>query len=334
MSETTITIIVKYCLSSNATEVKEVSLDSLDISLFDVCKMAAPESTIFTFDRYYGKSAVMFEYQMLPYILVNKEYYEWNIPYSQVRIDDFISTHDINSWTPLYVEVNNAGGSGLFGAIYQSWSALKPVLDEIGRFLMLKDIILFVYKSFGKDKYKKPTQEEFYRFIVSKNQWDLQELSYRLSCDDEILKNLLLAYGFEEHEGRYWKNEYKVQKYIDTVESIRIKELYDNHGTTVNCYALNEIVCAINNDLAYMYVLNDMKKSDDEILAVTDMINMTITKSKDYYAYNSIEHKLMALAPFNSSFDSEKEESIYRLFYDLREFISETIQTLENDIMV
>lgn len=330
----TITIIVKYCLSSNTTEVKEVSLESLDISLLDVCRIAAPESTIFTFDHYYGKTAVMFEHQMIPYVLVNEEYYEWNVPYGRVRIGDFISTHGIDSWNPLYIEVNNAGGSGLFGALYQSWVALKPVLDEISRFLLVKDLVLFVYKSFGKDKNKKPTQEEFYRFILSKNQWDLQELSYRLSCDEDILNNLLLAYGFEEHEGKYWKNEYKVQKYIDTVESIRSKDLYDNHGTTVNCYSLNDMVCSINNNLAYMYVLNDMKKSDDEIMVVTDMINRTINRLKDYYTYNNIEHKLVVLAPFNDAFDSETEEYVYRLLFDLNEFVGEIVQTLENDIMV
>jgi len=39
------TVIIKYCLSSNNTTVKEVELDSLGISLLDVCEMVAePES--------------------------------------------------------------------------------------------------------------------------------------------------------------------------------------------------------------------------------------------------------------------------------------------------
>lgn len=321
----TVTIIVKYCLSSNNTEVKEVSLESLDIPLLDVCKTAAPGSSVYTFDRYYGKTAVMFEHQMLPYILVKEEYYEWNVPYSQARIGDFIRTHGIDSWNPLYIEVNNAGGSGFFGSLYQSWIALKPILDEIGRIILVKDLILFVYNSFGKAKSKKPSQEEFYRFIVSKNQWDLKELSIRLSCDEEILNNLLLAFGFEEHEGKYWKNEYRVQKYLDVVESIRISELYDNHGTTVNCFSLNDLVRSINNDLAYIYVLNDMKESNKEILSVTDMVNKVIIRSNDYYTYNSTEHRLVALTTFNCDFSNEKMEYLYGLYLDLSQFVNDLL---------
>ena len=333
MSET-ITVIIKYCLSSNNTEVKEIELASLDISLLSVCESLGTESGIFTFDRYYGKSAVMFEYQMLPYILVNNDYYEWNVPYGQAKIGDFIRTHGIDSWNPLYVEVNNAGGSGLFRSLYQSWAAIEPVLDEIGRCILLKDLILFVFNSFSSNKKKKPSHEEFYKFIVSKSQWDLRELSHMLLCDEALLKNLLLAYGYEEHEGKYWKNEYKVQKYINAVESVRDRDLYNNHGTIVNCFSLNDVIRLINNDLAYLYVLNDMKKSDDEIRIINEKIYRTVEKSDEYYTYDSIEHIIKPLEPFNSDFTEETEKYLYNLYFDLGQCIDSIIQLLENDIMI
>lgn len=330
-----ITVLVKYYFSRDNYQVKQIDIDSLDISLLDLCLLAEKryKTPLFTFEHYYGKSWLMCEGEMLPYLLVN-DTYVWNVPYKDVKLRDFLRTHEIDSSNPLVIEVNNCGGAGLTDFLYQGWLYLNTIMDYVGRGLTAREIVLFVINSFGNKRGQKPSFADFHAFILKREQWDIDDLAKRLNADKNVLGSILEVLGYENHEGIYWKNCWKVQQFEEATEQI-IDKLYNDHGhPELNSYSLNDTIFEINNNVHYLYILDSMRKCDNEISKVTSLIGRFVEESLGICTFSSETQDICIIDSKIGCVTEELVAEIVHKAYLLRDSINEIVRNVENALSI
>lgn len=247
-----IVLVCKYPLQTR--ELRSFSFECNDqISIMDICKQVISNGHFFSFEEYYGNSCLMAEYGVLPY-LISDGIIKWNVPYAEATLLDFINTHDIYDDT-IHVSVDNVGGAGDFcNTLYQGWLSVKPLLDMAGYVCTCKSIYDGIKMAFGAKKKNKPLFNEFYKYVMKKDKWDIDDLWKQTGIPKENLVQYISLFGYEYHEGYYWKNSWKVECYNQYVDKEELK-LKNNHNTSLNCYWLNHLIYSINLNLNYASVL-------------------------------------------------------------------------------
>ena len=330
-----LTITCCYPLTTRKNTTKLVIVNSFKDNFIETCYKAMDFGTVITFNRYYENSAIMFEGNMFPYILREGKYI-WNVRYDEVSVDEFLNTHQLSRDEEIIIEIDNVGGAGeLFQSLYQEWISILPILKDtlewVGSVWTVYEIVRHVRKSFGKKKKDKPKALEFYKFIVKRNRWNLQDLIKQLDADEELVKIFLMAAGYEEVRGIFTKNESKNRDFEQLFFAPQ-KELYYNHGLNVNCYSINNEIYNINLNITYIQILCNEKNSF-EILnnikeKILEIVSQRIDILKHSIDYLSINTKEIFPCTFN-------EDDEMNLWFELNEFnieLLETIKLFENEM--
>lgn len=307
-----------------------VSCDIHKDSLLDLCRYVIGAGHRISFDAYYGESFDMAIRERFPYIECDGRII-WNVPYSEVTVAEFLDTHGIEH-NRIYVDVDNVGGAldEFARTLYQGWLCLKPVMDVLGYISTVVWIVSCVRKGFGKAKEEKPSVSELKEFIMQKDKWDLSKLSVQLNADESFVKILLETFGYEEHEGIYWKNHWKVEQFNRA--SNRIDEaLYDNHGTEVNCYSLNDLVSGINMSLLYLDIICKEVNEAATYQQVVDNIKEEIEDFTQYISYHSVKNAVMLKEQFED-FSMETESELMFLLSKLKNELDEQVLVMESRI--
>ncbi|KGM97210.1 hypothetical protein Z968_04195 [Clostridium novyi A str. 4552] len=154
--------------------------------------------------RYYYNSNV------LPYIKKTDNTVIWEPSYNEIKVIDFIFTHNIQD-NIIYADtgIPQAGGPDLKDFI-QLWNEYYDVISQIVTLFGFVNGVLKIGKFFEKvfiDKFKNkkilPPQGVF-DLILSKKQWNHNELSQNLDIDKEDAKNILKLLGYK------WDNSRKL----------------------------------------------------------------------------------------------------------------------------
>ena len=220
MVENVVTVIMHFPLITN--DIKAFALPyRADETLADFCQEALEKGLDdagscrhrISFSRYYQDADLPNFFRWLPYLKRGDKLY-WNVPFDEVRVIDFLSM--FSSGRPeIHMDIDNVGGAfdALATVILQSWENIVPILNLLGYMVTVKEAVEFVRGLPGRNTSEKPPFENFVEYIYLKDSWDLEELSKQLGTTDKLLVDILEAIGYEEHEGRYWKNAWKVKKY-------------------------------------------------------------------------------------------------------------------------
>lgn len=167
--------------------------------------------------HYYPLSGVFsWNSQEIPYV-VSDGTVRWNQPYSQVRVSDFIRTHQIQD-SVLYAEGGypQAGGPG-FLPLMELWEAAYPVIEQILTIVEIGGLAIGAGKWAASLFRKKgvPPQTCF-DFLFSREKWNAFELAELLEIMPEEAKKLLDVSGY-----RYDRS---IMMYVQQPEALDMKE--------------------------------------------------------------------------------------------------------------
>jgi len=172
-------------------------------TLLDICQQAQGVTSSIIFEAYYSyfTFGLMHNEAVLPFLYSNGAI-EWNVPFSEAYLKDFLLTHNIEKEEGIYIEsgLPHAGGIGLpdFAVL---WDVVTPyVLDilavcaNIGGFIALIQIILQPWKK----KKRMPAPHTFFE-VTLKEKWNHHQLAeqLRIAHDPEKAKNLLRFLGYQ-----------------------------------------------------------------------------------------------------------------------------------------
>jgi hypothetical protein len=139
--------------------------------------------------------------EVLPYLII-KGRVEWNIPYSEALLSDFLRTHHINDKDGFRIVTGMplSGGLGL-PEITELWDmAIKYVVPILSIPALIEGVLAL------KDRMKKtiskqriPTPLTISEFILSKGKWNYHDLARFLGLyeQSEIAKGLLKLLGYK-----------------------------------------------------------------------------------------------------------------------------------------
>jgi hypothetical protein len=209
-----------------------------DSTLLEICQQAEGMTPSIIFEKYYTYFTfhLMHNESVLPYVYSN-DILEWNVPYSQVCLRDFLLTHNINKGEGIYVEsgLPLAGGIGLpdFALL---WDIVSPYVlgiistgADVGGFTSL---IFLIMQSWRKKK-RMPTPHTFFEVIL-KEKWNYRQLAKQLHIENESqkAKDLLKFLGYEwlPKEQLYYlprKKIRKAKKLLHSFDELKFKQLID-----------------------------------------------------------------------------------------------------------
>lgn len=206
-----VTIIAKHPLDPKRdTEILDIKFNK-NTTLSDITSKIENDLDIFTFSDYYPWS---FYWLMIdgicPYIKKDGKMI-WNVSYQEVLLVDFLNTHCLTEADPIIVYVDNVGGAGdiIANIVFQSWSSLWFAL-ETG--MTLFSFMKLIKDLFGITMKHSPSTHEIKALVLERDVWTPQDLSEEMLIPEEFAKLILDHLGYEEHEGSYWKNSWKVEK--------------------------------------------------------------------------------------------------------------------------
>lgn len=190
------------------TTLKDIFIDSKQVNA-DVSK-------------YYKLSGkYYFNNKRLPYIKKENNKIIWEPSYEKVKVIDFLFTHNIKN-NIIYADIGiiQAGGPDLKDFI-QLWYDYYPIINEIvtvfGFFSGIAEVSRFI-KSIFIDKSKKLLPPHgIFDLILSKKQWNHNELSENLDIDKESTKMILQGLGYK------WDNSKKIYVYQGDLNQLRKK---------------------------------------------------------------------------------------------------------------
>lgn len=172
--------------------------------------------------KYYKLSEnYYYNHNQLPYIKKIGGEIVWEPTYENIKVIDFIHTHDIKD-NIIYADtgIPQAGGSDLKDFI-KLWDQYYPIIDQIsslfGFCTGIAGIGLFIKSIFVTKKKKSPPPHGVFDLILSKNKWNHFELSEELEIDKEATKKLLQALGYR------WDNSEKLYIHQGDINEIREK---------------------------------------------------------------------------------------------------------------
>ena len=328
-----IILFFRYPLTNKAGETVAVSVESLQENLWETCKKAYPDGKYFSFDRYYGKSELMSPGRMFPYIL-RDDVYIWNVPYSDVTIQEFLDTHNLTEHDMIEAEVDNVGSAGeMLLRLYQEWVSFAEVagsvVDCIGRGMTVYSVVKWLYCSFGRKKESKPKVREFYQFLVSRNRWNVKALAKQLNADEPFLKSMLEAIGFEDRgDGNYIISREKNEKFRELCFSY-MDSRKNNHGVEINCYGVNEEVFLINRNMLYLRILCSEIQADCIWAEAKKKLQELASENSEYLFTAGDDMSVCLKERFPEGFGYEEESWLWDALHGLNTYLDGKIWPLE-----
>lgn len=159
--------------------------------------------------KYYKLSSnYYYNHRRLPYIRKENNVVIWEPSYEEVKVIDFIFTHDIKD-NIIYADIGipQAGGPDLKDFIHL-WNDYFPIIDQIASIFGFIDgtiRISMLLKSIFIDKRKKVLPPHgVLDIILSRKQWNHNELSEILGIEKGNAKMFLKALGYT------WDNSKKL----------------------------------------------------------------------------------------------------------------------------
>ena len=210
-----------------------------------------------------------------PYIITDGVV-SWNVPYNQVNVEDFVNTHNLDDHT-IYVDIAYTGSDATFfeDILVQSWVIILFMLQYSGYAFTANNIRHFFQNAFGTRK-DAPAFNTIEAFLLNEDEWEVEELIRLTRFPENVLVPILDTIGFEEHEGKYYKNAYKVSKYKEKQEKLDYEE-YIDYYLDVNFDLesdpdLAEELTAKTIQLYELSFLIDNQKTYDIVSSELDMI--------------------------------------------------------------
>jgi len=207
-----LTLMLEICEEeSTYTDVKTISVDSLDVNLVEPIKPLIPHDYIITFDHYYSNNCLMSEERCVPYLQISGKF-EWNVPYEAISVKDFIISNEIDVNKPIVVNVDSGwGGNDIDFPEILEWlifalPAIKEGLETTASLFTFIDYFNKIYKHFeGKNK-KLASPDDVCEAIRKRETWTIDELKGLIGVGDVRILNICMAgSGYRKVGNKYYK---------------------------------------------------------------------------------------------------------------------------------
>ena len=143
---------------------------------------------------------------------------QYNLPYTDVMVSDFIHTHSIASnEIRIVTGYPQAGGPG-FVELAEIWNDIEPWLNGVAIFFgifgwNIKDAVKSIRLHFEKKKVPPHTVIDF---LATRDKWNHKELAAILEIPEENAKKLLKTFGY--------KYDRSLMQYIPGDETEKLRE--------------------------------------------------------------------------------------------------------------
>ncbi len=336
---------MRYALENRIPIVLHVGDECENNNLAKFCVEHFPDVRHLSFDKYYGGMEMHAIQRLYPYIEFEKGL-RWNVPYEEVRICDFLRTFPETRQQGIEAVANNVGGAGeLFEFLIQQWNAFfimvqkawqAPVtkgflnaIDWVGRVKTVLDGYRWFKASFSAKKDEKPTVQCLLQYIKRRNSWNLYELSDVLLAGEEYLKVILEDCGYVSIDGLNYVFDQVVADKIKDAEEYELQKKYNNHGTDVNCYSMNDAVEQLNVDLMYLAVLLMDENKLDEF---DDQVACYLTPLEDWpniLSWNQVNREVRIAETLPVEFDQNMEDEIWAVLMKIDESVRKLCAQME-----
>ncbi len=313
---------IQYCLENRMPVMCMIDETAYSQNLIEFCKNHATDIHHLSFDDYYGKMTEHCIKRLYPYICCTDKV-EWNVPYEDVTIGDFLCTFPAAKENGITVYANNvAAGGEMLDLAMQAWTAFSTHLPEIKTVLdtgmtafswgqAIYTIAGWVNKTvepFGKQK---ATPMMVRRYIRTSASWDMRQLKKQFrNMDANTLSDILNECGYISIDGMNYQYDSELADRLQQEEDAYQQQYSDQHGTSVNCYTINHAVDELNVDLIYYAILlwnnGKLDQFDNEIKTQLDGLDMF----SDYIAWDPIYRKIKFVDEFPDDFSADMEFEI------------------------
>ena len=134
----------------------------------------------------------------IPFIINSNNELQFEVPYKNVTVKEFIGTHRINNDTIRMVTGYPQAGGIELEYWLEMWNYVYPYIEQVQVAVTvgigLKRVIDVIKKKFIEKK--QPPQASF-DIIYTSSQWDLNELASLLELEKSEAEILLKGFGFE-----------------------------------------------------------------------------------------------------------------------------------------
>ena len=172
------------------------------------------------FPDYYDDPQLRTWSEIYPYIIRNNKV-EWNVPFDEVTVEDFIATHKIKENDP--IRVNIGGGIGGLGGDYfqfVDWlSVIAPAFDALKDNMNIIAATLTITQAFKGRNGLWVNPREARDYFRSRKQWKEQELidETGLSNNYEIAGIMDYSEFKRNNDNTYVRQKCSLEKHEDNV---------------------------------------------------------------------------------------------------------------------
>ena len=271
-----------YCLENRAPEMIFLDDSVLSENLVQYCREHGHEVCHISFEEHYGKMEMHTVHEIFPYIQF-ADGMQWNVPYRDVTIADFIRTFPESRQTGICVTVNNVAGGGPLGnLIMHGWYVMLDhaailtqmmhihswidVVDWISRTEFILSKMQLLKQSFSRQDDRKPDVHFLMKYIRQQDKWDLIEMSKNMHARPELLKVLLENLGYISGDSIHYQYDADRAAEIEYYQKKYKAELENRHGSSVDCSAMNKAVLNTNVDVLYYCISFNVDQLPQECL--------------------------------------------------------------------
>ena len=317
---------IHYCLENRMPVICMIKDDDLSQNLEEYCVGKGTDIRYLSFDDYYGKMTMHSVYHLYPFIQFENGL-RWNVPYQEVSIIDFLRTFPQVKEEGLKVYANNVGGAEeLFQNLLQDWSSylyhakiflenigidsIADALDWCSRIAFVWQGIKWFAKSFSKEKKGKPRIKELQYYIRQRNEWNIIELADNLHATPELLETVLQESGYICKNGVTYHYDEEMAAKLEYERQQYSSKMYDCHGTSVNCYSMNQAVEHLNVNLLYFAVLKMEQGKLEEFDLLVQEILLPLKKFEPFLFWDDLYKCVRILEVLPESFCEKDEANI------------------------
>ena len=265
-----------YCLENRAPEMLFVDDSVLSNNLVEYCREHGQNVHHISFEKHYGSMDMHTVHEMFPYIQF-EDGIQWNVPYSDVTIADFIRTFPNIRQTGICAQVNNVAGGGPLGhLIMHGWHMIMDsaayiaeqmqiesaidVVDWISRAEFVASKMRLLRQSFSRQDAHKPDVHFLMHYIRQQDHWNIIEMSQNMKAKPELLKMLLENLGYISGDSIHYQYDAECAEKMNQYQKKRKVEIENRHGSDVDCSAMNQAVMNANADALYYCLTFDVNQ--------------------------------------------------------------------------